>query len=143
MSLQARQNLVARLVFQKESQRNDLLDIHATETSLIALLLELSKHFTLEVTAVRSDHRDDSDLGEHCHANGYCADVWPLRSSTPGDWMDPTEHSFQLFLTIAAGASWIHQIGLAGTADTGMNRLAAGVTCFEDEGADHIHLGAQ
>jgi hypothetical protein len=144
MSIQARQDLVSKLVFQRDSQRNDLMDPNMTQTTLIALLLELvNKGHHIEITAVRSDHSDDSALGLHCHANGYCADMWPLGSATPGDYLDAGNPYFQQFLRDAAGSSWLYQIGLAGSAYTDANVAAAGSTVFHDDGADHVHLGAE
>jgi hypothetical protein len=144
MSQETRDNLVAKLVFQKASQRSDLLDDDLTQTYLIGLLDYLAqKGWNMEITAVRTDHSDDSHLGFHCHAHGFCADLWPLASDTPGDYLDASDPRFQQFLTDAAGAPFLYQIGLAGTADTLANRKAAGPTVFSDGGADHLHLGSQ
>ena len=143
MSIQAREKLVVQLVFQRDSQSTDLLDVNLTQTELIALLLDLTnKGWHIEITAVRSDHSDDSALGLHSHANGYCADLWPLASATPGDYLDASSASFRLFLADAADSSWLYQIGLAGSANTPENMAAAGPTAFADDGADHVHLGA-
>ena len=85
MSQQARQYLVSKLFFQDDTQKPDLLNENMTQTDLIALLVELvNKGHHLEITAVRTDHSNDSGLGEHCHANGYCADMWPLTGPTAG-----------------------------------------------------------
>jgi len=143
MSIDARKELVSRLVFQNPSQRADLLDPERTQTALIALLLDVTRHFNLEITAVRSDHRDDSAEGEHCHAHGWCADVWPLRSPRPGAYLDADEPEFLDFLRTCAAAEHLHQVGLAGSSDTPDCRAASGSTCFPDSGADHLHLGAQ
>jgi hypothetical protein len=144
MSIQARQALVSKLVFQNSSQQSDLLDPNMTQTTLIALLLDLvNKGHHIEITAVRSDHPDDSALGLHCHANGYCADLWPLGSATPQDYLNATNPYFQQFLQDAAASSWLYQIGLAGSAWTSANQTAAGQTVFQDQGADHVHLGAE
>ncbi len=143
MSIEARTDLCDRLFFQAASQRSDLLDPNATQTQLIAFLLDMvNAGFFLEVTAVRSDHHDDSALGLHCHAHGYCADVWPLNTPKAGDYMDATSVHFQDFLEVAAASPWRYQIGLAGSAQTAENRAAAGSSCFDDDGADHIHVGA-
>jgi len=142
MSIQAREQLCDRLIFQRDSQRSDLMDPDMTNTDLIALMLDVTKNVYWEVTAVRSDHHDDSGLGLHSHANGYCLDGWPLNSKTAGDYMDPDSLSFEAALRFARNSSWLYQIGLAGTADTEPNREAAGPTVFSDSGADHVHLGA-
>ena len=84
MSLQARQDLVNKLVFQRDSEKSDLMDPNMTQTTLIALLLDLvNKGHHIEITAIRTDHSDDSSLGLHCHHNGYCADLWPLAQRRP------------------------------------------------------------
>lgn len=145
MSMEARQALVdsPQTVFQRQSQRDDLLNETFTNTDLIAFLSEIvAKGHVLLFTAIRSDHHDDSALGLHCHANGYCADVWPLHSSAPTDYVDADEAAFQVFLADAAKAQYLYQIGLAGTAWTSKNAVASGDTVFHDDGADHVHLGA-
>ena len=143
MSQQARDVLVAKLVFQDDTQASDLQNIGLTQTQLIALLTELTgKGWNIEITSVRTDHSDDSALGLHCHANGYCADLWPLASSDAGDYLDAGDPRFQQFLTDAAASPWLYQIGLAGSAWTTANANAAGPTVFQDDGADHVHLGS-
>jgi hypothetical protein len=144
VSIQARQHLVSRLVFQSASQRADLLDLGKTQTQLIALLIGLAdRGHIMEITAVRSDHHDDSALGLHCHANGYCVDLWPLTSPTPGSYLDASDPSFQDFLRDAAASPWLYQIGLVGDgADSAENFRAAGPTAFQDDGGAHVHLGA-
>jgi hypothetical protein len=143
VSIQARQELIKKLVFQKDSQRSDLLDPALTQTSLIALLLDVARYFTVEITAIRSDHHDDSALGPHSHAAGYAVDLWPLRSYKASDYVDADDQSFRLFLQTVARCPWLAQIGLAGSADTLENRLSSGSTVFGDSGGDHVHLGAQ
>lgn len=144
MSQEARQELVSLLVFQSSVEKGDLLDPNRTQTQLIALLLDLAKGkgWHIEITAVRTDHHDDSALGLHCHANGYAADCWPLASATPGNYLDAGDPRFANFLKDAAASSWIYQIGLAGSAYTSANMAAAGSNAFQDDGADHVHLGA-
>jgi hypothetical protein len=145
MSQAARQALVdsPNTIFQADSQRTDLLDDTITQTWLIALLGDLvAEGYFLEFTAVKTDHHDDSDLGLHCHFNGYCADLWPLASATAGDYLDATDPRFVLFCASAAKSQYLYQIGLAGSAWTPKAIAAAGTTVFHDEGPDHIHLGA-
>lgn len=144
VSIQARLDLVQRSFFQDRTQSADLVAPNLTQTSLIALLLDITNGgVILEFTAVRSDHSDDSALGEHCHANGWCADVWPLASYKQDDYLDANDPRFARFLSIASRSPFLYQIGLAGSADTSVNRRAAGATVFSDDGADHVHLGAQ
>lgn len=143
MSTAARQQLVAKSFFQADSQKSDLMDTSLTTTQLIALLLDVvNAGFILEFTAVRTDHSDDSGLGFHCHAHGFCADLWPLASPIAGDYLDASDPRFQRFLEAAAKSRWLYQIGLAGSAWTTANAAAAGPTVFKDDGADHVHLGA-
>lgn len=146
MSVETRQALVdsPNLIFQNESQRSDLLDPNKTQTYLVAFLGELlDKGHIIELTAVKSDHSDDSALGEHCHFNGWCVDCWPLASQEAGDYLDASDEEFADFLSDAAEAQYHHQTGLAGTAYTSSNMTAAGPTAFQDDGADHVHLGTQ
>jgi hypothetical protein len=145
MSLEARQALVdsPQTFFQADSQRSDLLNPNLTQTVLIALLGELvAKGWNLEFTAIKSDHHDDSALGEHCHFNGYCADLWPLASQTAGDYLAATDSRFAQFLRDVADAAYLYEVGLADTAWTIPNSSAAGDKVFHDSGADHVHLGA-
>ncbi len=145
MSAQARAALVdsPKTLFQTDSQRADLLDENATQTTLIALLSELiGKGHIIEFTAVKSDHDDDSNLGRHCHYYGFCADCWPLSSATPGAYLDATDSRFTQFVADAAASRYRWQIGLAGSAWTADAIAAGGATVFQDAGADHVHLGA-
>ena len=140
MSQQARDALVTKLIFQRDSQRNDLLSPLVTQTELIAFLTELvAKGHFLEITAVKSDHHNDGPRG---HAGGRAADCWPLASFTAGDYLDADDARFAAFLRDVAASTWLYQVGLAGSADTAENRAAAGATCFSDSGGDHVHLGA-
>lgn len=152
MSQEARDRLVnsGSLFFQNPSQRSDLASVDLTHSELVALLIFLvfDKGWPLEITAVRSDHHDDSGLApgpEHIgtHACGWAADLWPLNSRSAGDYTDASEARFQRFLNDVAAAPFLHQIGLAGTADTESNRAAAGSTVFSDSGADHVHVGSE
>lgn len=145
VSLETRAVLVRhpKLILRSDSQRTDLLSPTLTQSYLVAFLLELLDlgHY-IEVTAVRSDHGDDSDLGEHCHANGYCADVWFNNSAQRGDYLSAADSRFVSALFDARHSNYLYQIGLAGSANNAGNRLAAGPTMFIDDGADHVHLGA-
>ncbi len=151
MSMQARDGLVnsPNTKFQRNSQRIDLLNSDLTQTDLVALLIELTaKGHIILFTAVRTDHHDDSGFGRPpgylgTHAHGWAADVWPLNSPDPTDYIDAADPRFAQFLEDAAASTWLHQIGLASSADTAANRAAAGSTAFSDDGADHVHLGAQ
>jgi hypothetical protein len=146
MSQEARNALVAspNTFFQADSQRTDLESLTLTQTDLIALLTELvGKGHILEFTAIKSDHHDDSNLGEHCHFNGYCADLWPLASRQAGDYLDADDPRFQAFLRDVDASGYTYQIGLAGSAWTSANAVAAGDSVFHDDGEDHVHIGAR
>lgn len=146
MSIEARQKLVGHpnIFFQNDRQKADLLDPEKTQTSLIALLIELVivKGQLLVITAVRSDHHDDSALGLHCHANGYAVDCWPLTMKNLNAYADGISAPMTSLLVDASRSTWLHQIGLAGSADESGNHALAGPTAFSDSGPDHIHLGA-
>lgn len=145
--MQARQALVdSPRTILKPSQRADFLDIHKTNTNLVAFVLEMiGKGHVMQFTAVRSDHHDDSALSPapHAgtHAGGYACDCWPLSSSRANSWLVSSSPAFQEFLRDAAASPWLKQIGLAGTAVNYLNELAAGHTVFVDSGQDHIHFG--
>lgn len=144
---QTRHELVAspHTFFQNSTQLTDLLDDKITQTGLIALFVDLidTHGFYIEFTAVKSDHHDDSALGEHCHFNGYCADVWPLKSPVAGDYLDAADPLFKKFIEAVAASEWLYQVGLAGTAWISQNAVAGGDTVFHDDGPDHVHLGAK
>lgn len=150
MSIQAREQLVnhPHAIFERDSQRADLLNPALTQTELVALLLDiLGKGHIVLFTAVRSDHHDDSGLNPApphvgTHAGGFAADTWPLASTRATDFLDASDSRLQSYLRDAAQSPWLLQIGLAGSADTAQDRAAAGSTVFSDGGADHIHLGA-
>lgn len=146
MSIEARTRLISspNTFFQHVSQKIDLASVEKTNTDLIALLLELiGKGHILEFTAIKSDHRNDSALGTHCHFNGYCADLWPLATHADGDYLDAGDPRFAAFLADVARSQYLYQVGLAGSAWTSTNAVAAGDTVFHDSGPDHIHLGAK
>lgn len=146
MSIEAREALVKspNTIFNSQSQRDDLLDPNKTQTDLIAMLTDLvEKGHVIQFTAIRSDHHDDSYLGEHCHAHGYCADCWPLASTTPGDYLPASDPRFVKFCHDAGFDPYEHQVGLAGSAWTHDDIVAAGSGVFHDSGADHCHLGAK
>lgn len=138
------------LIFQRQSQRSDLIDPTMTQTYLIAFLDHLlAQGWILEVTAVRSDHANDEGLGlsgyPWCgtHAHGWAVDLWPLNSVKAGDYMEASDPHFQKFLSQAMNAPFYMQTGLAGEADTPINHVAAGRMSFTDGGASHVHLGVR
>jgi hypothetical protein len=154
MSIAARRALVRspNTIFQSDSQRQDLLDPSKTNTNLIALLGNLiAKGHIIGFTAIHSDHHDDSELapgplhiGTHQGGaqGGYAADCWPMASTTPGDWLDAEDPRFVEFCHDVGIDPFELQRGLAGSALTHDAIVAAGRGFFQDDGGDHIHIGA-
>ena len=138
--------------FQSDTQRSDLLDETLTDSALIALLTYvcIEKNWPVEFTAIYTDHHDDSGLssgppynGVHHAPNvpGKAADCWPLNSQKAGDYTDAGATRFADFLRDVAAAPYRMQTGLAGTAVTNSNMVAAAPNSFQDDGADHVHIG--
>jgi hypothetical protein len=157
MSQELRDALVAspNTIFQNPSERADLLDEAKTSTYLIELLYDIcvTKNWAVEFTAIRSDHHDDSSLGEapqyigtHWggeNGPGWAADLWPLNTPTAGDYIDASDPKFQQFLEACGVEPERMQTGLAGSAYTHADVVAAGSGVFQDAGADHVHLSAK
>jgi hypothetical protein len=148
MSAQARIALVNACVVRDANAIVDLLEPARTRTELVALLLDAAhaaralKRYVL-VTSVRSDHNDDSTLGKHSHANGWCADLWLLQTKADGDYEPGDSEMFALWLTALHRSPWCYQIGLAGECVTPHNQSILGSLGFVDSGADHVHVGAR
>lgn len=132
--------------------RDELLSAKTTQQPLIDLLayMVFVKGYAIEFTAIGTadGHHPDNDLAPSplhigTHESGWAADLWPLKSDNAGDYMDQTTHDFRQFLVDLSRAPHLKQIGLAGAADLSSCRVAAGPTCFSDDGGDHIHVGAQ
>lgn len=148
MSVEIRQEIAAspHIIFRTEQQRDDIVNVHGVQTQLIAFLQHLiNKGAILEVTAVKSDHRDDSFLNPNpphsgTHAGGWAIDCWPLSRVEQGAYLNAMDEQFQHFLELASEAPWLFQIGLAGSAWHPLNVAAAGDTVFQDQGDDHVHL---
>ncbi len=148
MSIGARIALVrpgGGLVFQAASQRTDLINPLMTQTQMIAGLQWLvAKGHILAVTAVRSDHHDDSYLspdGVGTHARGYAIDCWPLQSKKMGDWVPVAGPEIETFLRDARLMPYIMQIGLTADCYSSANIAAAGPSVYLDDGGPHAHLG--
>ena len=147
MSLSTREYVVSRCRFTDDTQKTDLLSPDITKTELIALLVDVLASISggayfIGVTAVKTDHHDDSALGEYTHFNGYCIDCWPFDMTT-NDYVPVDSDDMKNFLEAAAKSKWLFQIGLAGAAYNPQCLVWAGSTAFHDDGADHIHFGAQ
>lgn len=144
MSIQARQELVNKLMFQDESQKDDLLNPEVTQTDLIQLLTDLvNKGHHIVITAVKSDHHDDSNLGEHCHFNGWCVDCWANASQNPTDYLAVDDPRLLAFIKDAGLDTDTYQIGETPDAYTARMIAAANGKVFEDDGGSHIHLGSK
>ena len=147
MSVEARKALIEhKHLFwsNKGSQQGDISDETKTKTNLIELLTDLlAKGHIIFITCVNSDHHDDTNLGLHCHHNGYAFDCWPQNSVSPGDFCNADDPKMLKFLEDAAIDPIWYQTGLAGSAYTHADVVAAGRGVFADDGADHIHLGVQ
>lgn len=142
MSEQARETLVSKLFFQDAESKSDLLDVNITSTNLIEMLVEVtSRGYHLEITAVRTDHHPDGYLGVHSHQAGRAVDCWPLNSPKMGDYMDPNCIDFLWFLRDTKRINQVAQIGLGGSAFTTSNMAVLGSLGFQDNGADHVHIG--
>jgi hypothetical protein len=107
-----------RLVLTRPSQYGDLVDPQMTRDELVGMLMALlgRTQSAIYVTAVRSDHHDDSGLSPG-----------PLHVGT---------HAYGWAIDIL-------QVGLAGSADTSANREVLGGLYFSDTGADHVHIGVR
>lgn len=120
------------ITYRVPSDRDDLLDPAKTQEDLIAMLsIIISQGIPFEVTSVRTDHGDDSELGPHGHARGFAIDVWPADSN-----------AFATFLQNAATHNHlVTKIGLGGAAQHFFNAFAHGDTIvFTDNDQDHVHL---
>ena len=147
MSLELRQKLVEHenTIFRSQLQREDLLSLDRTNTNLIALLWDVIvlKNQPFVFTAIRSDHHDDSCLGEHSHADGDAVDGWFLASPRDGDYLDANDPRFLAAVKSVAEDPYEYQVGLGGSAYTAAVIKSAGPSAFEDNGSDHVHIGAK
>ncbi len=155
MSLAARIALVrpgGGLIFQRMSQRFDLLNPLKTRTELIASLrYVVGAGYAMECTAIRTDHHDDRGLQskgapwEETHGGGFAVDLWLLRvGGRAGDYEDASTPRFRAWLATIARSPYHGQTGLVGDgADCAANFAAAGPTAFEDAGAPHTHMSCK
>ncbi len=142
MSIESRQNLVSKLFFQDTDSKSDLLNPNLTSTYLISILEDLVNlgHF-IEITAVRTDHHPDGYLGVHSHQAGRAVDCWPLNSPKAGDYASAEGMCMRMFLMDLKKDSLVAQVGLGGSAFTTGNMNLLGDLGFQDNGADHVHIG--
>jgi hypothetical protein len=137
----------ARLVFSRPSQYFDLRDPTLTRDELVSAIEALLQRTqsSIYITAVRSDHHDDSALGLPplyigTHAHGWAIDCWPMPAPA-GSFYNGDSLAFASWLRAVASVPGVKQVGLAGSADTVDNRDALGSLYFPDMGADHVHIG--
>jgi hypothetical protein len=143
MSTETRELVVSKLFFQDDTQKSDLLDPEITNTNLIAALDDLlTQGHHIEITAVKSDHRDDG-CGSGLHESGCAVDCWPLNGPNPGQYLDAGTEAFIAFLRDVQAADYVYDVGLGGVAYTSVNMTAAGPTAFQDDSEDHVHIGVR
>lgn len=148
MSLQTRQLVANALIYQNPALQKFQLTAknehggYIVHTNMIQLLHDILFVFKAPflVTAIKTDHHDDSCLGAHSHFAGKCIDGWFLSGLGPTDYMMPDDASFAIWLKQIAHHPLTYSIGLGGSAYTPPLRLACAPIGFEDSGEDHIHL---
>jgi hypothetical protein len=131
------------LAFNDPLAHADLDDPDKTDTFVIAALLDLQqrqKHRIL-ITAVRSDHSDDSCLGADAHAFGKSVDCYHA------DWATVGDDKIVDVITALIYNPYVWSIGLGGFPAQYLQRfqeLAAKVDdriiVFQDNGEDHVHF---
>jgi hypothetical protein len=148
-SVEIREWVAARLFYQNSTQKSDILDPNKTQTQLISMFEELiKKGYWITITALRSDHHDDSGLGTpplYCgtHARGWAADLWVNNTAKSGDWVDQSTHLFRQFLIDVAKCKFYFQTGLTPDCYTQANIVAAGPGVYLDDGGSHIHISTK
>lgn len=148
MTSPTRETVCANLYFTDASQKSDLLDIRQTNTNLIQILLDWQKgpwdaeygETIIGITSVRTDHSDDSWLGEHCHAFGRAIDCWPRSYMHAGWWVPHDSPEMVGFLKFLTAHPLVFNIGLGGSVDTPENLAILGAKGFQDDGEDHVHF---
>ena len=151
MSNQMRQRVTELVTIQNEIAKGDLLDPNKTKTELIAALArfvlppaEGGLGFHLLLTAINSDHHDDSARGPHSHRAGYCADIGSV-----ADVLDPLNME-----DVGSGAitgdfvkacmeanGWVSSVGLGGPATIFLNLSALwDKPLWKDNDEPHVHL---
>jgi hypothetical protein len=139
-----------RLIYQRASQKSDLIDYTKTRTQLVAAIAHLvANGWYLTITALVSDHHDDTGICRsgppYCgtHAHGWAADLWPMDPNRPGRYLDAGDLHFQKFLSQVMAVPFYMQTGLGGTSDTKTNQDSAGPQWFPDSDEDHVHIGTR
>jgi hypothetical protein len=148
-SAETRAWVAARLFYQDSTQKTDILNPEKTQTQLISMLEALiKKNYWITITALTTDHHDDSGLGEpplYCgtHAKGWAADLWINNTAKSGDWVDQSTHLFRQFLVDVSNCEFHFQTGLTSDCYNAANIEAAGSGCYLDDGGSHIHISAK
>jgi hypothetical protein len=143
MSSVTRHNVCLELSFNDPLAHADLDDPNKTDTYVIAALQDLQqrqKHRIL-ITAVRSDHDDDSCLGADAHAFGKSVDLWHA------DWATVGDDKIVDVITALLNNPYVWSVGLGGSAAQYLQKfqaLAAKIDSrlivFQDNGSDHVHF---
>jgi len=138
MSLAFRTALVARLHFNDEQAKADLLNENLTNTLLIQMIDDIERRAKLPllITAVRSDHGYDGYLGGWAHSDGGSVDLWHANWATIGD-----EHIRDVAAaTLASPYAW--SMGYGGSAQTYCASIISKdprFIIFGDDKQDHLH----
>jgi len=125
---------------------NDLLDFSKTQTDLIALLARAALPasdgglgFDVLLTAINSDHHDDSCLGIHTHHSGYAVDIGTVNGVDIGD----NPQTLLFCQAMAGNNKWVVKVGLGGPASAFMQQLSISfpqTIVFVDNQQPHVHL---
>lgn len=135
MSITARQELVAKLLFIDGEAKADLLDPEKTNTWVIAALEDFRNRYAgdITITSVRSDHSNDG-CSPHSHASG---DAWDMAVD---DWGQALR---ALCFMAKQNPTFIYEVGKGGIAqqhDPG--GWPGDFDIFDDNDQDHIHVSA-
>lgn len=139
MSLQARQDLVAKLTFTDGTQKSDLLDPTITDTWLIAMLTDLVTRCAepIEILAVRTDH--PSKDGPWAHSGGLAVDLYPK------NWEGREKEAVVYVMKAVAENPYAWAIGFGGVTQqwqTYVSWPTRNFVAFNDSDEDHLHVDA-
>lgn len=149
MSIETRQKLVSdsRLVFQRDSQRTDLLDSAMTNTWLIEFLMKLLDEagHPILVTALYTDHHPGTLHHPTDGTPGRAVDCWNADWATVGD--DKCVDVMKAAAKISEGEQpFLVEVGLSGDAARLQGQVDWGPTynVFVEDWGDsneHLHFG--
>lgn len=141
MSIETRTQLIQnpKLSFTDETQESDLLNPDLTNTWLIQMLSTLLED-SLEpimITAVRSDHpTSDSSWS---HSGGLAVDCYPK------NWQGREQEAVVNVFRALVKNPYLWAVGLGGITQqwqTYVTWPTENFVIFEDNAADHLHIGA-